>query len=77
MRKPRPQPIGWGRGSFVDNILQICYYLSCKGSPNIAGRFGTIPPPKGGEKMPITITFHLFGLVFSIRIKRENRHSAK
>ena len=27
--------------------------------------------------MPITITFHLFGLVFSLRIKWENRHSAK
>ena len=27
--------------------------------------------------MPITLTFHLFRLVFTIRVKRENRHSAK
>ena len=38
--------------------------------------FGLIPP-KGGDIMPITLTFHLFGLVFTLKIKWENRHSAK
>ncbi len=32
---------------------------------------------KGGDSMPLTITFHAFGYVFTIRVKRENRHSAK
>ena len=27
--------------------------------------------------MPITITLHIFGYVVTIRIKSENRHSAK
>ena len=27
--------------------------------------------------MPVTLTFHIFGLVFTIRVKRENRHSGK
>ena len=26
--------------------------------------------PKGGERMPITLTFHLFGLTFTLRIKK-------
>ena len=26
--------------------------------------------PKGGEYMPITLTFHLFGLTFTIRVKK-------
>ena len=33
--------------------------------------------PKGGDTMPLTLTFHLFGLVFTLKVKRENRHSAK
>ena len=32
-------------------------------------RFG-LSLPKGGEKMPITLTFHLFGLTFTLRIKK-------
>ena len=24
--------------------------------------------------MPITLTFHIFGLVFTIKVKSENRH---
>ena len=27
--------------------------------------------------MPITLTIHLFGYVITIRVKSENRHSAK
>ena len=27
--------------------------------------------------MPITLTFHIFGYVITIRVKRESRHSAK
>ena len=26
--------------------------------------------PKGGERMPVTVTFHIFGLTVTIRIKR-------
>ena len=26
--------------------------------------------------MPITLTFHIFGLVFTIKVKSENRHLA-
>ena len=32
---------------------------------------------KGGDLMPLTITFHIFGYVVTIRVKCENRHSAK
>ena len=32
---------------------------------------------KGGDSMPITLTIHLFGLVFTLKVKRESRHSAK
>jgi len=27
--------------------------------------------------MPITLTFHIFGLVFTIKVKSENRHPAR
>ena len=27
--------------------------------------------------MPITLTFHIFGLVFTIRVKSENRHPGR
>ena len=33
--------------------------------------------PRGGETMPITLTFHVFGLTVTITVKSKNRHSAK
>ncbi len=33
--------------------------------------------PKGGEAMPITVTFHIFGYVVTIKVKSENRHPAR
>lgn len=33
--------------------------------------------PRGGEPMPIIITLHIFGLVVTVRIKKQSRHSAK
>ena len=33
--------------------------------------------PKGGVYMPITLTFHVFGITVTVRLKRDNRHSAK
>ena len=27
--------------------------------------------------MPITLTFHIFGLVFTIKVKSENRHPGR
>ena len=32
---------------------------------------------KGGDLMPLTITFHIFGYVVTIRVKCETRHSDK
>ena len=32
---------------------------------------------KGVRLVPITLTVHIFGVVITIRVKRENRHSAK
>jgi hypothetical protein len=32
---------------------------------------------KGGEQMPITLTFHLFGLTVTVRVKKQNRHPAR
>jgi len=38
-------------------------------------------PPKGGDRMPITLTFHVGNFTFTIHIKfkkkSNNRHSAK
>ena len=39
-------------------------------------RFGS-HHPKGGDLMPFTLTFHLLGFVITLKVKRENRHSAK
>ncbi len=32
---------------------------------------------KGVRLVPITLTLHIFGFVITIKVKRENRHSAK
>ena len=32
---------------------------------------------KGVRLVPITLTVHIFGVVITIKVKRENRHSAK
>ena len=34
-------------------------------------------PRKGVRLVPITLTLHIFGFVITIRVKSENRHSAK
>ena len=45
--------------------------------PGNGRRFG-YSNPKGGEYMPIIVTFHPFGFTVTIRItKRDNRHSDK
>ena len=32
---------------------------------------------KGGEHMPITLTFHVYGITVTVTLKRDKRHSAK
>ena len=49
--------------------------LNPKGAKTATGGF--VSPRKGGDKMPITITFHIFGFTVTIRIKGRNRHSAQ
>ena len=34
-------------------------------------------PPKGGEDMSINITVTLGGYTITLKVKRDNRHSAK
>ena len=34
------------------------------------GEAGQLHHPKGGERMPVTVTFHVFGFTVTIRIKR-------
>mgnify|MGYP000806463651 CR=1 FL=1 len=34
-------------------------------------------PAKGVRLMPITLTFHLFGCVITIKVKSENRHPGR
>ena len=34
-------------------------------------------PRKGGEKMPITLTFHILHWTVTVKVKSGNRHSAK
>ena len=29
------------------------------------------------KQMPITLTFHIFGLTITLRVKKQNRHSGK
>jgi len=46
------------------------YYDDASGSVAVA------PLSKGGEQMPITLTFHFFGFVITVRVKSKNRHRA-
>ena len=60
---------------------QSCYDNSKGKSPRIeyhknGGRLW-LHLRKGGGKMPITLTFHIFGYTVTIRIKARSRHSAK
>lgn len=32
---------------------------------------------EGGERMPITLTIHIFGYTVTIRVKKQNRHPAR
>ena len=41
------------------------------------GRFGLRLSERGDVLMPITLTFHIFGLTVTIRINGRNRHSGK
>ena len=41
------------------------------------GRFGLLLSERGDVPMPITLTFHIFGLTVTIRINGRNRHSGK
>ena len=41
------------------------------------GRFGLLLSERGDVLMPITLTFHIFGLTVTIRINGRNRHSGK
>lgn len=38
---------------------------------------GWLHHPKGGEAMPITLTFHILIWTVTIHVKSRNRHSAK
>lgn len=38
---------------------------------------GWLHHPRGGEAMPITLTIHILGYTVTIRVKKQNRHSAK
>ena len=54
-------------------MIHWCCRWKAAGHCTYGRRFG-LSLPKGGEKMPITLTFHVFGLTFTIRIKKQNRH---
>ena len=71
--KPSPRLYLTFSAPAVILFLELC---SGRESRKIAGGCDSLLH-KGGEIMPITLTFHIFGLVFTIRVKKENRHSAK
>ena len=48
-----------------------------QGRQHSDGRFFSGILCKGGVPMPITLTFHIFGLTVTIRINGRNRHSGK
>ena len=48
----------------------------CAREPGDGRRFGCTNP-KGGVDMPITLTFHVFGCTVTVKVKSDNRHSAK
>ena len=33
--------------------------------------------PKGGVSMPVRLTFHMFGYTVTIKVKKDNRHTAR
>ena len=60
----------------MDELSHLCGsegYAACE---DAGGGRGSLLDERG-DTMPITLTFHIFGLVFTIRVKRENRHSGK
>ena len=60
-----------------DRISPKCYDNAAGEMLHHNGRRFGSHHPKGGDLMPFTLTFHLFGLVITLKVKRENRHSAK
>lgn len=51
--------------------------MNPKGTKTATGGLTPEFPLKGGVPMPITLTFHIFGLTVTIRINGRNRHSGK
>ena len=66
---------------FVDIFRQIRYTVSesCRGNPSVETRRRQAvgSNPKGGKHMPITLTFHVYGITVTVTLKRDNRHSGK
>ena len=56
-------------------ILCVCRFLAAR---HCIQRQAVRPHfRKEVRLMPITLTFHIFGLVFTIKVKSENRHPGR
>ena len=56
-------------------ILCVCRFLAAR---HCIQRQAVQPHfRKEVRLMPITLTFHIFGLVFTIKVKSENRHPGR
>ena len=70
--KPRKFLQSFARRVIVSLVLLRKY----QGAAQNGRRFAT-PSRKGVERMPITITFHVFTYTITITVKSKSRHSAK
>ena len=58
------------------HLVEGCVKIKCEKVLHItAGGEPTLP--EGGESNADYLTFHIFGLVFTIKVKSENRHPGR
>ena len=63
---------------YFDNFCVIYEFVAFQAARHCIQRQAVRPHFRKEVKlMPITLTFHIFGLVFTIKVKSENRHPGR
>ena len=74
----RKRPTLGGKITTVRNVCLTTTVEKCRIKPGAAQEAGGWSHhPKGVRLVPITLTFHIFGYVVTIRVKSENRHPGR
>ena len=62
----------------LSETVLLCLWRSSWGAGRCTRRrAGSHATPKGGDKMPITLTFHVLFWTVTIRVKSRNRHPGR